>query len=228
MLTTPGRTLERALGWLAVLSLAMVALLRANPSFSNASQPLRGLRDPVLALQMARNVEEVDAIFGEAPSPDRETMRFKQYVDFGFIACYTALYLLLSILLLRTYRWGRIPAIGAAICGLAAAGFDVAENLAILRVCNVPLSQTTQTMIDAIRHASLLKYGLALLAAALLAGYFLADSRRIMRLAGVLSILAVVLGLLGFGDNNFFFYAGIPWLGSALCIAGMFFRPGIS
>jgi hypothetical protein len=155
-------------------------------------------------------------------------MRFKQYVDFGFIASYTALYLVLSVLLARSYPWGRIPAIAAAICGVAAAGFDVAENFAIIRICDVRLSQTTQAMIDAIRHASLAKYGLALLTTSLLIGYFLADSRRFMRLAGVLSVLSVLLGLVGFLDNNFFSYAGIPWLGALLCLAGMFFRPGMS
>jgi hypothetical protein len=222
------RTLERVLGWLAVLNLALVALLLANPSFSNASRPPRGLHDPVLALQLARNVDEVDDILGDAPSPDRETMRFKQYVDFGFIASSTALYLLLSRLLAVSYRWGRVPAIAAAVCGLAAAGLGIAENLAILRVCDLRLNQTTQTMIDSIRHASLLKYGLAILATGLFASYFLPDPRRIMRLAGALSILAVGLGLLGFVDNNFFSYAGIPWLGGLLCIAGMFFRPGMS
>jgi len=228
MLNTPRRTLERLLGWLAVLNLALIALLLANPSFSNASKPPRGLHDPVLALQMARNVDEVDDILGSAPSPDRETMRFKQYVDFAFIASYTALYLMLSILLARTYPWGRIPAIAAAVCGVAAAGFDVAENFAILRLCDMRLSQTTQAMLDAIRHASLAKYALALLSTGLLAGYFLADSRRVMRLAGVLSVLAVLLGLVGFIDNNFFSYAGIPWLGAWLCLAGVFFRPGMS
>ena len=33
--------------------------------------------------QVARSVGEVDAILGEAPSPDREAMRIKQYIDFG-------------------------------------------------------------------------------------------------------------------------------------------------
>jgi hypothetical protein len=131
-------------------------------------------------------------------------------------------------LLALSYRWGRLPAIAAAVCGLAAAGLGIAGNLAVLRVCDLRLSQTTQTMIDSIRHTSFLKYGLALLATGALAGYFLADGRRFMRLAGALNILAVVLGLFGFADNNFFSYAGIVWLGGLLCMAGVFFRPGMS
>jgi hypothetical protein len=220
--------LERLLGWLAVLTLALFALLLGNPSFSNASRPPRGLHDPVLALQLARNVEDVDAILGDSPSPDREAMRFKQYLDFGFIACYAALYLLLSFLLAQSYPWGRVPAIAAAVCVLAAAGFDVAENFAILRVCDLPLRQTTQTMIDAIRLPSLAKYGLATLATGLLTPYFLASSRRGMRAVGALNLLAVLLGLFGFVNHNFFSYAGIPLLAGLLGIAGMFFRPGLS
>jgi hypothetical protein len=219
---------ERLLGWLAVLNLALVALLLANPSFSNASRPPRGLHDPVLALQLARTVDEVDDIFSDAPSPDRETMRFKQYIDFGFIASSVAIYLVLSRMLAVSYRWGRLPAIAAAVCILTAAGLGIAENLAILRICNLRLNQTAQTMIDSIRQASLLKYGLAILATGLIGSYFLADGRRIMRLTGALNILAVVLGLFGFADNNFFSYAGILWLGGLLCVAGMFFRPGMS
>jgi hypothetical protein len=219
--------LERVLGWLAVLNLAMLALLFANPSFTNAARPLRGVDDPVLALQMARNADEVDAVLGDAPSPDRETMRFKQYVDFGFIASYTALFLVLSVLLARTYPWGRSPAIAAAVCGLAATGFDLAENFAILHICDLPLNQTTQPMIDAVRRASLAKYGLAMVATGLLTSYFLANPRWAMRLVGVFNSLAVLLGLFGFVQPNFFSYAGVFLVAGLLGMAGMFFRPGM-
>ena len=71
-----------------------------------------GFASPVVALEVARNVNEVDSILGEAPSPDREAMRIKQYVDFGFIACYVSLYVALGDVFPVT-RWRS----RAAICG---------------------------------------------------------------------------------------------------------------
>ena len=75
---------------LAMLTVAAFILLMGPPYFTNASKPPR-FGDPMLALQFARDVQDVDWILGDAPSPDREVMRVKQYVDFAFITCYTAL-----------------------------------------------------------------------------------------------------------------------------------------
>src|SRR5258708_25085519 len=88
----------RAVGWLALACVVMIVILNGNPKFTNASQPPRGIASPVVALEVARNVDEVDAILGEAPSPDREAMRIKQYIDFGFIASYAALYVALAVM----------------------------------------------------------------------------------------------------------------------------------
>ena len=218
--------MERAAGWLAVLCLAMIALMLGRPSFSNASVPQRGIDDPVLALQMAMDVSDVDAILSDAPSPDRETMRLKQYIDFGFIACYTGLYLVLSVLLARSFAWGRAPAIAAAVCGVAAGVFDVTENLAILRICATPLSQTSQAMVDAIRHASLVKWALAFAAMALLTSYFFGSRRWTVRAIGVVNAITVVIGLYGLYDHRFLAYAGIPMLAGFVGIAALFFRVG--
>ncbi len=76
----------------------MVVILNGKPDFSNASRPARGIANPVVALQLARNVDEVDDVIGNAPSPDREAMRFKQYLDFGFIALYVGLYAALAVM----------------------------------------------------------------------------------------------------------------------------------
>src|SRR5512133_3668636 len=83
-------SLQRVTVALAMLTAAAFVLLLGRPSFTNASKPPR-FGDPMLALQFARDVQDVDWILGDAPSPDREVMRVKQYVDFAFIACYAAL-----------------------------------------------------------------------------------------------------------------------------------------
>jgi hypothetical protein len=69
---------SRTVGWAALVCLVLIVMLRGAPEFSNASVPPRGIADPVVALQVARNAAEVDDILGEAPSPDREAMRIKQ------------------------------------------------------------------------------------------------------------------------------------------------------
>ena len=141
---------------------------------------------------MARNVDEVDDVIADAPGPDREAMRFKQYLDFGFIAFYASLYVALAAMFHT--RWGIV----AALCGLAAAVFDVIENFAILRIVDVPLRQTTQPMIDAIRHPSLAKWTLAFIATAIFGVLFLKSEKgRVMRAIGVLNLAAAALGFYG-------------------------------
>lgn len=152
---------------LAMLTIAAFILLLGHPSFTNASKPRFG--DPMLALQFARDVQDIDWILGDAPSPDREVMRVKQYIDFGFITCYTALALALSLLAARKGGWRLVTGIAAGICGCAAGVFDVLENRAILNILDVPLRATTPAMIQAIRTPSTAKWILAGVTVVLLA-----------------------------------------------------------
>jgi hypothetical protein len=152
---------------LAMLTVAAFILLLGQPYFTNASKPRFG--DPMLAIQFARDVQDVDWILGDAPSPDREVMRVKQYVDFGFIACYTGLFLALAALVVRKGGWRQMTGIAAGICGLATGVFDVLENRAILNILDVPLRATTPAMIQAIRGPSTAKWILAGVTVVLLA-----------------------------------------------------------
>jgi hypothetical protein len=206
----------------AVLNVAMIALLSGRPSFSNASRPVRGISNPILAMEVVRNVAEVDAILSDAPSPDREVMRIKQYADFGFIASYAGLFVLMSILLVRE---GPAIAISAAVAGIAAAICDVIENLGILRIVDVDLSHTTQAMIDAIRYPSLIKWTLASLALGLLGILAVRTRRPGLRVVGALDLLAAILGLYGLYDNRFLQWLGPPMLGGLVGLAVLFFRP---
>jgi hypothetical protein len=164
-------SLGRVTVLLAMLTVAAFALLMGRPTFTNASKPRFG--DPMLALQFARDVQDIDWILGDAPSPDREVMRVKQYADFGFITCYTALFLALSALLIRRGGWRRIAGVAAGIAGLATGVFDVLENRAILMLLDVPLRATTPAMIQAIRGPSTAKCILAGVTVVLLAVSFI-------------------------------------------------------
>jgi hypothetical protein len=200
----------------------MIAILSARPSFSNASRPVRGISNPILAMEMVRNVAEVDAVLSDAPSPDREAMRIKQYCDFGFICAYSALYVLMAVLLVGQ---GRLAAISAAVLGIVAALCDVIENLGILRIVNVDLSHTTQAMIDAIRYPSLIKWALASLALGILGVLAMRTRRTGLRMIGGLYVLESLLGLYGLYRNvglQWFAYSGPVGL---VGLAILYFRP---
>jgi hypothetical protein len=214
--------LERWVGIVAVFNLAMIAILSGRPSFSNASRPVRGISNPILAMEMVRNVTEVDAVLSDAPSPDREVMRIKQYGDFGFIGAYSALYVLMAMLLAGQ---GRSAAISAAVLGVIAAICDVIENIGTLRIVDVDFSHTTQAMIDAIRYPSLTKWALASAALGLLGILAWRTRRTGLRVVGALDLLAALLGGAGLYDNRFLQWLGIPMLGGLVGLAILFFRP---
>ncbi len=167
---------------------------------------------------MARNLDEVDDVLGDAPSPDREAMRIKQYVDFAFIASYAALYIALAMMFRVRLGWI------AAICGVLAAAFDVVENFAILRVLDVPLHATTQRMIDAIRFPSLAKWTLAFAASALFGTLFWKSRFWWMRAIAVLNFAAAALGFYGIYDNAFLVWAGLPLFAGLIAMTAVFLR----
>jgi hypothetical protein len=210
------KKLERWVGVVAVLNLAMIAILYGPPYFSNASKPVRGIANPILAMEVVRNIDEVDAVLSDLPSPDREAMRLKQYADFGFIVCYSALFILLAKLL---------GARAIAVIGIAGAVCDVIENIGILRIVNVSLGHTTQTTIDAIRYPSLSKWALVSVATGLLSIAALRTNSKGLRVVGALNLIAALLGLYGLFDNVFLAWSGLPMLAGFLCLGILYFRP---
>jgi hypothetical protein len=111
---------QQLIAWaLAAWCLVFLVVLAGRPSFTNASVPVRGVADPVVALQTARDAADVEAIMGDAPSADREVMRIKQYVDFALIAGYLALALVIAAALVRT-RHRRLALLIGGIAVLAA------------------------------------------------------------------------------------------------------------
>ncbi len=212
MLSPERLPLERLAQALAVLCLVILAVLAGKPAFTNASQPPRGIRDPMIALQMARDAGEVDAILGESPGPDREAMRLKQYIDFAFIVSYVALFGVMGAALARRSRWGWVVAVSGVAMGVP----DALENLAILRLLPVDLSNTTQAMIDAIRQASVIKWSCASAAMVVLSLVYL-DARpwRVLdarpwrvRMVGAVNFAAGALACWGLVNNSMLVWGG--------------------
>ena len=184
-----------------------LVVLAGKPSFTNASLPVRGVADPVVALQMARDAADVEAILGDAPSADREVMRVKQYVDFALIAGYLALALTNSASLART-RHRRLALVMGGVAALAALA-DVLENLGTLRVVNLTLNQLTPVTLDALHLASIIKWNLLLTANTLLATITVGRREWYLRTAGLLGLAGAALTGAGLFYNSILVWGGL-------------------
>jgi hypothetical protein len=146
-------------------------------------------------MQMAKPPWPVDIL---APGKNMEEMTRQQYIDFGYIPSYAALFICIAILQSRSdRRW--VAALGPVciVLILVAAAFDIAENVAILGV-------TEQHHLGAwasIRPRALIKWACAFLAILMEGPFYLTLGRLAMfprLLARALALLSISGGLLGF------------------------------
>jgi hypothetical protein len=97
----------------------------------------------------------------------------------------------------------------AACCATGAAVFDIAKNIRLLKVLNVPSAEITEAIAHGIRRASLLKWGLIFLTVGLLAPIFLWRSDWIV-LIGYFYLSALIFGFVGV----FFYRPAVGWAAS--------------
>lgn len=209
------RTLVLLIGVLTISAGVIVWSMERSRFSPSEKQFSSGFTKHVLAIELVRTNSDVQEIVGELGDPNREVMRGKVQKDFFFIPSYALLFAALGWLLRRSnYRFAIW--VGAAIvaCAAGAAVFDVIENLRIFRVLDARLADTTPTMLDSLRSASLVKWALVFLAMALLSP--IAFLRRELftlpigqpRLAAVFGViialaylLAAIIGLIGLKQN---------------------------
>ena len=204
--------MERTAWLLAAACVVLTVVSAGRPGFTNASRPVRGIEAPVIALQTARGVEELDAILSDAPSPDREVMRVKQFVDFVLIAAYAALFGVLAVSLARVRR----AAYGIAVLAGAAALFDILENASIVKIVDTGLQAVQPAMLDRLRVLSAWKtalQGAGILACSVFFG--LSTGGR-ARLAGLVGLAAAVLIAVALFHHPLLRWTG-PALAAALC-----------
>lgn len=143
----------------SVWTLAILILVNSAPHYTEAAiAPKTG--DAMIDLELVETTEQLRLLLGEAPSTDRVTTRLKIYQDFALIPGYGILFVACGLLLARRGGWKRSAGYLAAITGLAAAGFDVAENLAILEIVDLPIADVRQPMLETIRRPALIKWAL--------------------------------------------------------------------
>jgi hypothetical protein len=188
---------------MAVVVILVGAWMFFTAGFEHDDLP-RGFTSPVLAMQMARSMQEVEMIVGEPGHSDRSEMRDQQYMDFAFIAAYWLEFSLISVLLgRRSFRFAKALGLCAGLCATLAALLDVRENLAILKVLSASPTPENDPLVHAVRHAAVPKWALLFVAMILLSFVFL--GRRDWRLmsglpflgTGLLFMLTGSIGLIG-------------------------------
>lgn len=202
-----------ACGWVGVVALVLAIWTTAAGSLP-ARHPLpEGVQSPILALELIRDPRLLDQIArpdvetprgdSAAPAPRRERERLRNsiQIDFGFIVSYAAFFSIVGYLI-----WAvAIPPFGgvgliAAGSAIAAAVFDVLENLAMLRLLRNDLAAHP-------RPVSLVKWSLVFVAVIASAALFATRKEPPLRraigiLGGLLALVAGIEGLYGAINGN--------------------------
>jgi hypothetical protein len=216
----PNRTVWR-LGFIASLAVLFFGVWfqvsLAHHWARTAALPY-GVNNPVLAMQMAKPPWPVEIL---TPGQNMAEMTRQQYIDFGYIPSYAALFTSIAILQWSSdHRW--IAALGpiSIVLILIAAGFDVVENLAILGVT----AHHNPAAWASIRPHSLVKWACAFLVILLENPFYLTVQglsvfpRLLARILGVASIVAGLAGFLSSiaGNERGIGMATLPLLVSML------------
>jgi hypothetical protein len=137
-----------------LIVLAVLGTVMRSRSTARIDLPF-DLQSTGVAAEFASTPEEVISVFGADRRYSKEIVE-QQYLDFAFIACYVALFVVLGRAL-RDYDLPAPKAFAWIVVGLAlAAGlFDIAEDIAILKIASAG-----SPTISNVRMFSLPKWGL--------------------------------------------------------------------
>jgi hypothetical protein len=211
--------LIRVVGVVALLTAVMAIVLAVTaPKFSGGKKHGQFAK-PVMAMEFVDSPNDATSILNEMEGNGPAMCRAMQ-LDFGFIACYALLYIALGFLLARrNCPWAIYLACLAAVCGIASAGFDVAENLGILTIVANASSKINQEMANNTHEASLAKWILGFVATALFALTFYSLSPKVSWIGYAFTLTAIV-GFAGLLYKPLLGVMGIPLLLGllALCV----------
>ncbi len=149
------------LGSVIALLLSSVVLAIVHPAKPvRAMQP--GINMPVVGLEMAWTTAEVWDILGE-PQTDagqeaRRAFALGTWLDFGYILCYSAAYLFLSLLLIHRHAAGRAWVIVSVLVIAITAFGDVMENRAIFNILDSGTQSLAAEHVDALVVFTRLKW----------------------------------------------------------------------
>jgi hypothetical protein len=156
-----------------------------------------GYTSPVLALELAANGTEIDAI--NRSEGGKATAFIKKHLskDFGYIAIYVVFFSCLALLLTELVSdWSKYLSLGAVVCAVMAGVFDVIENFRMLKAMSTPAGIATDSLANSIRYPSLAKWAL-LFVVSLLVGVTLSRQGGWFLIPGLAFLIAALLGLSG-------------------------------
>jgi hypothetical protein len=185
-----------------------------------------GYTNPVLALELAGNGSEIDAINRFEDGRATQFIKKQLSKDFGYIAIYVVFFSCLALLLTEVASdWSKYLSLSAVVCAVMAGVFDVIEDFRMLKATSTPAGAATDSLANSIRYPSLAKWGL-LFVFCLLVGLTLSRLRGWFLIPGLAFLIAALLGLSGVTLNllspksYWMFSASVRFLGfGIICIA---------
>ncbi|MDQ5846402.1 MAG: hypothetical protein M3539_14015 [Acidobacteriota bacterium] len=200
---------------LAVIVIAMWMVI-VSRQFEPTELPGR-FQNRVMAMEFVDSVPSVGLILGPDVQHNREVMRKVLLLDFIWIGSYALLYFMVGWLLSRRHcPWAAYLATVAVVSGLAGAVFDIKENRAILMILEG--SEVTQSMVNSVRDAALVKWTLSFVAMAILATAFYGLTKKASWI-GYTFTLTAVIGLAGLWYHPWIGVAAIPMLLGLLALS---------
>ena len=156
-----------------------------------------GYTNPVLALELAANGAEINAINSSEGGKASAFIKNQLSKDFGYIVIYVVLFSCVALLLTEvTSDWGKYLGWGAVACAVLAGVFDLIENLGMLKAVSTPAGAASDSLANSIRYPSLAKWAL-LFVFCLLVGLTLSRLSGSLLIPGFAFLIAAVLGLSG-------------------------------
>ncbi len=186
-------------GQIRVVGLLAVLLLPYSLWMGQMNAPglLAGYTNPVLALELAANGPEIDAINRSEDGKTTEFIKNQVHKDFGYIVIYVVFFSCLALLLteLGPDR-SKYLSLAAVVCAVLAGLFDVIENVGMVKAIATAAGTATNSLANSIRYPSLAKWAL-LFIFSLLVGLTLTRLLRWFLIPGLAFLIAALLGLSG-------------------------------
>ena len=154
-----------------------------------------GYTSPVLALELAANGADIDAINRSEGGKSAAFIKKQLSKDFGYIAIYVVFFTCLALLLTELLSDGsKYLSLAAGVCAVLAGVFDLFENLGMLKALST--TAATDSLANSIRYPSLAKWALFFVCC-LLVGLILLRLQGWLLIAGLAFLIAAILGLSG-------------------------------
>jgi hypothetical protein len=191
----------RIIGVLALLVLVYAVWMAVSPPIFGETRCAQSKLPSILRLEFAQSSEDVAGLIGEPGDDRRCLVRVQILRDNIWVATYMALFVAVSLLLVRrNCPWAKYLGRLAMISGIAAGIFDWRENYYILEILRLA-SNAVSSQLFSLREATLSKWTLIYVTMSIVAVAFFGLSR-LASWIGFLYALTAAIGLIGIWDHR--------------------------